>query len=76
MTSAIARRLSALEDQRRPVASYVVRLPDGALDDPAAKHAAIIEHRRLTGWMGPVILAPLETTEAGWLAKHGQALGR
>jgi hypothetical protein len=76
MTSAIARRLSALEDQRRPVASYVVRLPDETLGDPAAKHAAIIGHRRLTGWMGPVILAPMEMTEAEWLARSGQAPGR
>lgn len=73
MTSAMERRLTALEEQRRPTASYVVRLPDGVLDDPAAKHAAIMAHRRRTGWMGPVILAPLEMTVAEWIAKYGRA---
>ena len=73
MSSAIERRLTALEDQRRPSAGYVVRLPDEALKDPAAKHAAITDHRRRTGWMGPVVLAPVEMTVVEWIAECGRA---
>ncbi len=60
MTSAMHRRLSALEGQRRPAASYVVLLPPEADGDREAERAAIAEHRCRTGWMGPVILAPAE----------------
>jgi len=73
MTSALERRLVALEVQRRPAVSYVVRLPGAALADPAARYAAIMEHRQRTGWMWPVILAPLEMTTAEWIATYGRA---
>ena len=73
MTSALERRLAALEMQRRPNGGYVVHLPDDAPGDPAAEHAAIMEHRRRTGWMRPVILAPMEMTKGEWIAKYGRA---
>ena len=37
-----------------------------------ATRAAIAEHRRCTGWSGPVILAPAQMTQAEWLAHFGQ----
>jgi hypothetical protein len=73
VTSAMQRRLAALEVQRWPGGSYVVRMPDRALDDAATRDAAVMEHRRRTGWMGPVVLAPLELTVGEWLAKYGRA---
>ena len=72
VTSAMHRRLTALEGRRRPTASYVVLLPAELLGDCEAVHAAIAEHRR-TGWEGPVILAPEELTLDEWAAHQGKA---
>ena len=49
----------------------MVRLPGEAIGDDEAVRAAIAEHRRSTGWMGPVILAPARMTQAEWVACFG-----
>jgi hypothetical protein len=50
--------------------SFVVRMPVDA--DREAVRAAITDHQRRTGWMGPIVLAPPEMTEAEWLARFGR----
>jgi hypothetical protein len=57
-------------------ASYAVRLPADAMHDDEAVRAAIADHQRRTGWMGPVLLAEPEMTEAEWLARYGRAEAR
>ena len=53
--------------------SYVVRVSAETLDDDEAVHAAIAEHRRCTGWMGPVMLAPARMTLGTLFHKYGDA---
>ena len=68
----LERRLVRLEGAVTGVASrYMVRLPGEAIGDDEAVRAAIAEHRRSTGWMGPVILAPARMTQAEWVACFG-----
>jgi hypothetical protein len=50
-------------------APSVIWLPSEASDQATA--AAIAEHRRGTGWVGPVIPAPLEMSKSEWIARHG-----
>jgi hypothetical protein len=52
--------------------SYVVRMPADAIRDDEAVRAAIADHQRRTGWMGPVVLAEPEMSEAEWLARFGR----
>ena len=62
-------RLEAADTGAAP--SYVVRLPSEAMGDDEAVRAAIAEHRRCTGWTGPVMLAPARMTQAEWVACFG-----
>ena len=55
----IQRRLVALEARRRTAPGYVVYVTAEQQADPAVVEAAIAEHRRRTGWTGPVMLALL-----------------
>ena len=64
------RRLAALEARHWSRPSYVVELADDALADPVAVKATVAEHRRRTGWTGPVIVAPVEVTVEEWVGRH------
>ncbi len=69
---ALALRVARLEGAATgSVASYVVRVAPDAMGDAEAVRAAIAEHRRYTGWTGPVMLAPARMTQAEWLAHYG-----
>lgn len=48
----------------------MVELADDALADPVAVKATVAEHRRRTGWTGPVIVAPVEVTVEEWVGRH------
>ena len=68
---ALALRVARLEGAVTGLApSYVVRLPPEAMGDDEATRAAIAEHRRSTGWTGPVMLAPARMTQSEWLARY------
>ena len=67
---ALALRVARLEGAATGLApSYVVRVPAEAMGDADAKRAAIAEHRRCTGWTGPVVLAPARMTQSEWVAR-------
>ena len=70
---ALALRVARLEGKATgSAASYVVRLPPETMGDDEAVRAAIAEHRRCTGWTGPVMLAPARMTQAEWVARFGR----
>ena len=73
MTGTIRRRVAALEGRRQPATGYVVYVTAEQQADPAVVEAAIAEHRRRTGWTGPVMLAPPEVTVEEWVAENGRA---
>ena len=58
----------ALPDRRLPTWSGSAR----TMGDDEAVRAAIAEHRRCTGWTGPVMLAPARMTQAEWVARYGR----
>ena len=70
---ALALRVARLEGAVTGLApSYdVVRVPAEAMGDAPAKRAAIAEHRRCTGWTGPVVLLPARMTLTEWVARYG-----
>ena len=71
---ALALRVARLEGKATGSApSYVVRLPPETMGDDEAVRAAIAEHRRCTGWTGPVMLAPARMTQAEWVARYGRS---
>jgi hypothetical protein len=71
VSGAIQRRVAALEASRRPAPGYVVYVTAEQQADPAVVEVAIAEHRRRTGWVGPVMLAPPEMTVEEWMAENG-----
>jgi hypothetical protein len=70
-------RLARLERSgAKAPTSYVVRVPADAVHDDEAVRAAIADHQRRTGWMGPVLLVEPEMTQSEWLARYGRAEAR
>lgn len=70
MSGAIHRRIAALEARHRSTPSYVVEVSDEEMADAVAMQAAIAEHRRRTGWAGPVIVAPAEVAVEEWAERN------
>ena len=70
MSGTMQRRLAALEARHRSRPSYVVELSDEEMTDLMVMQAAIAEHRRQTGWTGPVIVAPAEVTVEEWAERN------
>ena len=70
MTGTIRRRVAALEGRHKPAAGYVVYVTAEQQADMAVVEAATADHRRRTGWAGPVILAPPEVTVEEWVAEQ------
>ena len=66
MTAPFQRRLAALETRRTSAVNYLLCISDEDQADLVAFAAALVEHRRVTGWMGSVIAAPPELTIAEW----------
>jgi hypothetical protein len=83
MPGALDRRLGALEAAAAGcvVAERVVYMPHEAWDLPddearAVTAAAIAEHRRRTGYLGPVLVAPMECASAEeWEARYARRAG-
>lgn len=64
MTGALIDRVRRLEDSGRIAPAYVVLASKAGLSDSAALAHEIATHRKRTGYVGPVVVAPEPCTNA------------